>query len=244
MSRLNLDCLPTIDTSKKAEIEWLNVHASGMFNTREQQLKKQPTSTSGERDVRFEFRDSLFSLFMLFTGLQGQKTHITTLNNPAGGGVHVIILISSLKLDLGNRTVVLDCAVLPLTNRLMPRLGPFLGAFPGQKICHIEVDADELQLWKQNLPAMVERCRSWPHQAQCEYRAQSRIPLSTENGQPVVCSCGSGRLPAKFITGVPHWELVSRYFVRAAISLCFSTAFSEQLFDLNTFREKLHSVPK
>ncbi|KAF2477435.1 uncharacterized protein BDR25DRAFT_249394 [Lindgomyces ingoldianus] len=243
-SRLNLDRLPTIDTSKLAEIEWLVTHASGMFNTRERQLKTQPTATNAEHDVRFAFRDSLFSLFMIFTGLQGRKSNMTTLHNPTGGGVHAIILISSLKLDLNNRTVVLDCAVLSLTDRLMPRLGPFLGAFSGQKVCHIKVDADELQLWKQNLPAMVERCRSWPHQARCEYRAQSRIPLSTENGQPVICSCGSGKVPANFIIGVPHWESVSRYFVRAAISLCFSTAFSEQLFDLSIFREKVHSMPE
>jgi hypothetical protein len=243
LSRLNLDCLPIIDISKKAEIQWLNVHAGGMFNTRERQLKTQPTSTSAESDVRFAFRDSLFSLFMHFTGLQGQKSHLATLNNPAAGGVHVIILISSLKLDLSNRTVVLDCAVLPLTNRLMPQLGPFLSAFSSRKICHIKVDADELQLWKQNLPAMVERCRSWPHLARCEYRTQSCIPLSTENGQPVICSCGNSKMPKNFITGVPHWESVSRYFVRAAISLCFSTAFSEELFDVKILREKLQSVP-
>jgi hypothetical protein len=241
LSRLNLNCLPIIDISKKAEIQWLNVHAGGMFNTRERQLKTQPTSTSVESDVRFAFRDSLFSLFMHFTGLQGQKSHFAALNNPAGGGVHVIILISSLKLDLSNRTVVLDCAVLPLTNRLMPQLGPFLSAFSSRNICHIKVDADELQLWKQNLPAMVERCRSWPHLARCEYRTHSSIPLSTENGEPVICSCGNGKMPANFITGVPHWESVSRCFVRAAISLCFSTAFSEELFDVKILKEKLQS---
>lgn len=241
LSRLNLNCLPIIDISKKAEIQWLNVHAGGMFNTRERHLKTQPTSTSTESDVRFAFRDSLFSLFMHFTGLQGQQSHFATLNNPTGGGVHVIILISSLKLDLSNRTVVLDCAVLPLTNRLMPQLGPFLSAFSSQKICHIKVDADELQLWKQNLPAMVERCRSWPRLARCEYRTHSCIPLSTENGQPVICSCGNGKIPANFITGVPHWESVSRCFVRAAISLCFSTAFSEELFDVKLLKKELQS---
>ena len=242
LSRLNLECLPIVDITKKDEIQWLNIHAGGMFNTRERQRKTQLTSTSTESDVRFAFRDSLFSLFMHFTGLQGQKSHIATLNNPGGGGVHIIILISTLKLDLSNRTVVLDCAVLPLTNRLMPLLGPFLSAFSSLKIGHIKVDANELQLWKQNLPAMVERCRSWPHQARCEYRIQSCIPLSIENGQPVVCSCGSGKIPANFISGVSHWETVSRHFVRAAISLCFSTAFSEQLLDSNIFREKLQSM--
>ena len=218
LSRLNLDSLPIIDISKKSELQWLTTHASGMFNVRERQLKNQKTSTNAESDSRFDFRDSLFSMFMHFTGLQGQQTHVMGLSNPTGGGVHLIVLISSLKLDHGNRTVVLDCAVLPLTHQLMPRLGPFLGGLHG-RLCQIKVDAEEMQLWKQNLPAMVERCRSWPHQARCEYRAQSRIPLSTENGEAVVCSCGSGKFPAGFITDVPKWKSVSRHFVRAAISL-------------------------
>ncbi|KAF2467482.1 uncharacterized protein BDR25DRAFT_358593 [Lindgomyces ingoldianus] len=34
MSRLNLDCLPIVDTSTKSEIQWLNMHVGGMFNTR------------------------------------------------------------------------------------------------------------------------------------------------------------------------------------------------------------------
>lgn len=243
MSRLNLECLPIIDTSKKVEIQWLNTHIGGMFNTRERQLKAQATAATAKGDVRFAFRDSLLTLFMLFTGLQGHKSHITTLNNPTGGGVHVIILVSSLKLDLSNRTVFLDCAMLPLTHKLMPQLGLFLRDFSGLEVCHIEVDTDEIQLWRQNLPAMVERCRSWSHQVCCEYRAQGRIPLSIENGHQVICSCGNGKFPTDFIDGIPHWKSVSRYFVRAAISLCFSAAFSEQLVDLNIFREKLCPMP-
>ncbi|KAK6591860.1 hypothetical protein H4I96_12137 [Botrytis cinerea] len=243
MSRLNLECLPIIDTSKKVEIQWLNTHIGGMFNTRERQLKAQATAATAKGDVRFAFRDSLLTLFMLFTGLQGHKSHITTLNNPTGGGVHVIILVSSLKLDLSNRTVFLDCAMLPLTHKLMPQLGLFLRDFSGLEVCHIEVDTDEIQLWRQNLPAMMERCRSWSHQVCCEYRAQDRIPLSIENGHQVICSCGNGKFPTDFIDGIPHWKSVSRYFVRAAISLCFSAAFSEQLVDLNIFREKLCPMP-
>jgi hypothetical protein len=65
LSRLNLNCLPIIDISKKAEIQWLNVHAGGMFNTRERHLKTQPTSTSAESDVRFAFRLVIFAFHAL-----------------------------------------------------------------------------------------------------------------------------------------------------------------------------------
>jgi hypothetical protein len=95
------------------------------------------------------------------------------------------------------------------------------------------VDTVELKLWRQVLPVMVERCRTWEHRPDCEYLTESRIPLSLENNQPLLCSCGSGQLPKTFLTGVPHWGSVSKYFVRAALSPCFPAPFCEKLFDFS-----------
>jgi len=170
---------------------------------------------------------------MHFTGLQGQKSRLFGINNPNGGGLHVLIFISDLKLDIANQTVVLDSAVLPLTDQLVPRIRPFLAELSGTNLCHIKVGANELRLWRQVLPAMVERSRTWQHRVNCEYLTESRIPLSMQNGQTLLCSCGNGQLPAKFINCVPQWVLISKHFVRAALSPCFPTAFSEQLFDFS-----------
>ncbi|OCK77244.1 hypothetical protein K432DRAFT_461196 [Lepidopterella palustris CBS 459.81] len=234
MPHLNLECLPVINTAKKNELQWLITHTSGMFSSRERELRDKPTPSDSEKDVRVSFKDSLFSALMHFTGLQGQQARLFGLNNPTGGGVHILIFVSSLKLDVANHTVVLDSAVLPLTDRLMPRLHSFLTALSATGLCSIKVDADELQLWKQVLPAMVERSRTWEHRPDCEYLTESRIPLSVENGQKLLCSCGNGQLPTKFITGVPQWGSVSKYFVRAALSPCFPAPFSEQLIDFNS----------
>jgi hypothetical protein len=91
-------------------------------------------------------------------------------------------------MDLANHTVVLDAAVLPLTHEVVSRIGSFLAALLKLNICHIKVDSEELNLWKQVLPTLVERCPTWEHRADCEYLRESGIPLSVENGQRVVCS--------------------------------------------------------
>lgn len=233
-SYLNLNRLPVIDEAKKSELEWLITHTSGMFNTRERAQRNASVVTGSETDVLMAFKESLFTMFMAFTGLQGQQTRLFSLSHTTAGGVQVLIFISSLRMDLANHTVVLDAAVLPLTYHVVPRISSFLAALSELRICHIKVNSEELTLWKQALPALVERCRTWEHQGDCEYLPESSIPLSVENGQRVVCSCGNGRLPPDFILGVPQWSTVSKYFVRAAVSPCFQTPFSEPLFDFAT----------
>jgi hypothetical protein len=189
------------------------------------------SSTEAHKDVRVNFKDSLFSMFMHFTGLQGGQSRVFGINHPTGGGVHILFFISCLRLEIANHTAVLDTAVLPLTDRLMPRIDPFLAALTNMGFYNINVDDDELRLWKELLPALVERCRQWEHRPSCEYMAKAQIPLSVENGQAPLCSCGNGRFPPRFISGIPKWDLVSKYAVRAAISPSFSVPFVEQIFE-------------
>jgi hypothetical protein len=111
---LDLECLPDIDISKQSELKWLVPHTAGMFSSRERALRDLPTPLDKEKEVRVSFKDSLFSLVIHFTGLQGQKAHIFGLNKLTGGGIHILILGSNLKLDVANHTIVLDAAILPL----------------------------------------------------------------------------------------------------------------------------------
>lgn len=50
------------------------------------------------------------------------------LDHPNYGGIHVLIFVSCIKLDLGSQTVLLDAAVPPLTRDLVVRIGKFLQA--------------------------------------------------------------------------------------------------------------------
>ncbi|KAK3171305.1 hypothetical protein OEA41_003389 [Lepraria neglecta] len=207
--RLSLECLPILDVAKAKDMQWLITHTSLMFSTREHILRKKSMSSDGiHNDVRLDFKDSLFSIFMSFSGLQGDKSRVFALNDTTLGGFGVLLLIvSCLRLDLANHTVVLDAAVLPLTKQLAPRIHTFLAALSGTKFCPINVNDDEARLWRQVIPAMVERCRKWGHHTSCEYLVKSQIPLSLEHGEKFICSCGEGILPTKFISGIYRLRL-------------------------------------
>jgi hypothetical protein len=226
MPRLNPDRLPVLDIGKLKDLQWLITHTSLMFSTRERTMRERKVE---HQDVRLNFKDSLFSMFMHFSGLQGRKSHIFGINHPTGGGVHVLVFVSCLRLDLANHTVVLDVAILPLTDRLVPRIRKLLAALSAVGICNIKVDDPELRLWKQVIPTWVERCRQWNHRSSCEYY-RSQIPLSIEKGQTPICSCGAGSLPARYISDVPEWGTASKHAVRAAISPSFSVPYVEHIF--------------
>jgi hypothetical protein len=244
MPYLNLECLPILDKARKDDLEWLITHTSLQFSARERKLRDASIkpATGDHKDVRINFKDSLFSMFMHFTGLQGQPARIFGLNNPNAGGVHVLIFISCLRLDIANHTVVLDSAVLPLTNKLMPKLERPLAGLSFKEICNIMVDEDEMRLWKELLPAFTERCRRWEHRPSCEYVSKSKVPLSVENGEPLLCSCGNGILPQKFVPGNSECEPLLKYAVRAAISPTFSVPFVERNFGIDEIMRGLNSA--
>lgn len=242
MPYLNLDCTPVLSTENTNAMQWLMTHASLQFSARERKLRGASTSSTSiinHRDVRINLKSSLFSIFMRYTGLQGQKAHIFGINNPTKGGVHMLIFASYLRLDIADHTVVLDSAVLPLTNQLVRQIGRFLGPISAMGLCSIIIDDEELKIWKELLPCYIERCRTWTHKPSCEYLTKAKIPLSVEEGEPLLCSCGDGKLPTGFVSDVSGWDLVSKYAVRAAISPSFSVSFVEPTFDLEEMKRDI-----
>ncbi|KAH7130048.1 hypothetical protein B0J11DRAFT_612756 [Dendryphion nanum] len=222
MHVLNMDLLPVLDPTRHSELQWLITHTSGMFSGRERKLREQKTSN----DARVSLKDSLFSLFMHFTGLQGAQSRVFGLHIPDGGGTQILIFVSCMRLDLGSQTVVLDCAALPLTQSLASKIRNFLVRITEMGICNIMVDEEELNLWKQVFPSLAERCRSWRHGSSCEYARGTN-----QQGVNFLCSCGHGILPDKFITGIPNFSQVIRYTTRVAISPIFSVPIADAPFD-------------
>jgi MYND finger len=240
MPYLNLQSLPILDKRQQASLDWLTTHTSMMFSARERSLRNNPSQQASlEERNRVEFKDSLFSLFMHYSGLQGRHAHIFGINCPTDGGVHILFFVSSLRLDLSNRTVVLDVAALPLYDTLIPRIASFLQTLTNNgDLCQIRATEAEMRVWKQVLPAFVERCRTWSHQSSCQYLIKRRVPLDVEKGQRLICSCGEGIIPANFVTNVPEWNKVVKYAVRAAISPCFPAAMFESGYDYEKFDQE------
>ena len=235
LPRLNLDRLPVLDTTETENLQWLITHTSLMFSTRERTLRETSTKmTSGiHRDVRLNYKESLFSMFMSFSGLQSTRSEIFGLSDSTRGGVSILIMGSRLRLDLANHTVVLDAAVLPLTHSLLPRIRSFLETISTMGVRIINMNDDEMRLWKQTLSAYVERCRDWSHTSSCEYLNGSCVPISLEGNRQFLCSCGIDRLPSRFMPVIPRWESVSKYACRIAISPSFSVPYVEGVYEID-----------
>jgi hypothetical protein len=81
-------------------------------------------------------KDGVFSLFMHSAGLPGGQAKVFALHTADAGGVHVLLFISSIKLDLANHTVIFDNAVLPLSHNMMT--GGMVQKFLGRAAVKLE----------------------------------------------------------------------------------------------------------
>jgi hypothetical protein len=195
---------------------------------------------AGERE-RLDFKGSLFSMFMNYGGLftspyNNRRQDMFTISTPitaTRSGLIMVILVAGLRLDLSNRTVVLDCAVLPL---LQTHVDNFAitqaleaNGRNGHGLVELLVRNDERDLWLHMLPAYVERCRTWEHLPGCEYTAKRWIPLR----DTVLCSCGEGIFPDNYMPDslhkAPMWELIAKRATRAAISPWFASPLVEEM---------------
>lgn len=238
---LSLDTLPILATDDKNRIRFLTSLTSLVFSARERRLREEADqaatkpSTILPSSPRLNFKESLFTLFMLSSGLQGGQTGLFAISHPsAEKGVNMLLFVSAIRLDSAHGSVVLDAAIIPFTRSLVESgvLEEFLLILRTLECCTITVDDAELLLWKKNLPALAERCRTWEHdKRKCEYIKHGEIPVSLEDGGRVLCSCGQGKLPEGFIV-LPEWEESARkYATRVAISPTYSSVVVEELVD-------------
>ncbi|KAI0450370.1 hypothetical protein F5B21DRAFT_491381 [Xylaria acuta] len=228
---LELRTCPIINIGQRNKLNWLTPHLSLMMSARERMLREQKgLARSDGEQLRLDFKESLFSIYAHFSGLQGKRHHMFGLNNASNGGIHIVILASNLRINLADRAAVLDCAVLPLHDAVMPDVRNFLPNISSQGIVKVHVNDAELQLWRRVLPAYVERCRAWNHRADCEYQKSDKIPLSIENNKNFLCTCGNGNFPPNFIGNVPHWKALAKHAVRAAISPAFWAPFADDIY--------------
>ncbi|ROW16995.1 hypothetical protein VPNG_01418 [Cytospora leucostoma] len=237
---VNLNTLPIIDVSDKQRLAFLTTLVSWTFSVRERKLRDLADMSGLAASARLNFKESLFTMFMLSSGLQGGQTGLFAINHPERGGIHMLIFISSLRLDGANASVVLDGAVIPFTVEIIKsgKLDSFLLVLRTLECCTITVNDEELVLWKKVLPSLVERCRTWTHRPECEYaRPNAVIPLSTEPAEQVLCSCGAGKLPEDFIN-LPEWDTAAEVSTRLAISPTYAVPFVEEVINPDMAKER------
>ncbi|KAJ5374296.1 hypothetical protein N7517_006302 [Penicillium concentricum] len=235
---LNFSSLPAIDfgDSSSNRLKWLKTHIPTMWSAQEGALKFNPSlPASPSVRARVDFKDGLFHIFLGFSGTMSPRASVYAIDCPEEKGVHILIFVSRILLDVSNRTVVLDAAVLPLYSDLMVKITPALDAMMNSS--HdpksILTSKEALYLWKEALPAWTERCRSWAHKPSCEYITTPKIPLSIKFGKRVLCSCGDGTVPIDFMPKFPGWKELAKHSVRVAISPAFASALVDKLIDFS-----------
>ncbi|CCC05082.1 hypothetical protein SMACR_07738 [Sordaria macrospora] len=192
-------------------------------------------------------------MFMRFAGASKRKTTFALCRKPQMT-VEMVFFMSRLRLDIANRCLVLDGGVLVRTaetSGLMDELEEVFKNADATALAdaetqtpnepdnstmrHCETTPSGIQIWKELLPAYVERCRTWEHDPErCEYLHRAGktgviTPMDVDGEESsVLCSCGNGRLPDNERVPSEVWEMTNRHLVRVAISLPFGCPFVEE----------------
>ena len=236
---INLDVQPVVDLDirDKRELTWLMVSTSLTFSLRESKVRNllmsSANSTLGvSADLRLNIKESIFAIIHTASGLREESTGLVVVMHPGRDSMHMLILVSALRMDLHSGSVAVDAAAVPLTKEILAKPGvqAFMSPTQQMQVRTVNVDDAELAAWKTLLPAFSERCRTWQHTPGCEYVAARRVPVSLADGEPVLCSCGAGKLPARFV-GIPMWDRVRPYATRVAITPLFCANAAEDPMD-------------
>lgn len=222
---ISLNLLPILDTTRCNNMEkWVNQHISNMWSDRERKIRN-----DGEQmDVKMELKESIQTIFLHAAGLgpSGKPERVFSLCAPEHGGNHMLIFVTDLRLDLSSQTAVVDAYVLPLTEEVIARYPRRISRIYRNGIVNIRVGEGELTGWKDMMPALAERCRTWKHTSACEYRV-SGIPVSIAMGQSPLCSCGLGAAEEEFVRH-KDWEPFRNYVTRIALSPLFAVSYIER----------------
>ncbi|KAH9917684.1 uncharacterized protein BXZ73DRAFT_80803 [Epithele typhae] len=238
--RVTLEKLPLLKLpSKGPPLDWFNNHVCSAFSLRERANR----DAKNHADVLMCVKDTIHALMARSVGLFGAPSRVFSLRDEPTGDSDTILFIHGIRLDLSSHTLVADASVLPLTPTVLDKLGP---VFPKliQGIEQTRVYGAEMRAWKQLLPALAERCRTWTHRPACEYRAAGRIPLTVElsEGDPL-CACGRGH-DAEPMRAVPAWRPFAPYVTRIALSPLFAVSYLEPVIDLAPVRDQIAAASK
>ncbi|OAX43707.1 hypothetical protein K503DRAFT_847041 [Rhizopogon vinicolor AM-OR11-026] len=226
MHRVNLDrCVP-FDIANKKALDWINPHVSLMMSERERSAPQGMMSGSTLLDVK----RTLHSIFGCASGMENGKPPLSYgLRN--GDEIFVMFYITDLRFDLGSHTIVADAWVMP-SSPTAEKLEAFHKAAVHMKPGEMNmagVNDEERKAWMHLLVAATERCRTWEHRTNCEYRVQGVIPLTLEPDESPICSCGAGVGSEAFVKKYPKLRSLAPWVTRAAISPLFALSYLENI---------------
>lgn len=124
MSRITLDGMPVISLPEKSdtddgEVPWLNNLTSMQFSLKEREIGNAPDCHGVLPSLHVNLKETIFTMFILSSGLQGGQTGIFTLDTTYDKDAHMVFFVRYIQLDGAVGSVVLEAAILPLDKELM-----------------------------------------------------------------------------------------------------------------------------
>ncbi|KAI9713338.1 MAG: hypothetical protein M1812_006697 [Candelaria pacifica] len=221
--RVHLDRQPKVRIRKGHDYSWIEPLINMTRSDQERietELEPSRRSSNAKRDLK----ESLHALFLSYVGLNRDYGFIDKFQLCLEGtGGHTLIFATALRHDLDSRSFVLDACVVPLTLPRVRSLSSALARLVAAKPLMINVSPEETVLWKNLLPALAERCRTWKHKSTCEYQMMG-APLSTEIAETPLCSCGEGQVSPDFLQR-KDWAPFKKYATQIAISPIFPVPY-------------------
>ena len=220
MPTVSFKTLAKIDLTNEAVGTWVIKHVETMFSKRERQLLKANPQVNVPGITLF--KKSLYDLFVNMTR-SPQRCYV--IKPRADDTASIIIVVWGLYLNDTANSIVVEAYVMPFSEVIgMP---PAFGAFSDFTV-KLVVGTEAFKLWKQALPAMVERCRNWDHRPDCTLSSSSMFAGWTGEGKSSICFCAPMNGSEK---GTP-----------AAISPIFGAPYLEELRDRDGMEELGSSI--
>ncbi|KAJ7477945.1 hypothetical protein B0H11DRAFT_1284585 [Mycena galericulata] len=136
-------------------------------------------------------------------------------------------LIESFSTKIEVEDELANGFVLPMNVQRLKKMAKGFGKLV-PKMPNISLEPGEIMSWKQLLPVLVERCRTWTHLESCQYAVEGRIPLATEMETIPLCACGEGK-DVQRMHNVALWKPLAKYCTRFALSPLFGVSYLETI---------------
>lgn len=242
-TRALLESMPIINNKADArQLDWLFSLAGAQILLSE---RNQLNEDVNKKPAFLSMRETIHAMLMHMTNQCGQGGPAMQgcrcffiLSAPRAGG-EIFIYGNSIRMDISQGTVLMDCAVCCLTQENVQEVGEWstLAANDANRVI-VNISDSEVELWRKFLPVCCERARNtWEHQPDCGYVANpaagsefGEIPLSPSLavGAPVMCQCclGHDLQDTPFAKHIKKQKELQRHFFRAAISPLFPAFIS------------------
>ncbi|KAG8720489.1 hypothetical protein FRC09_009496 [Ceratobasidium sp. 395] len=224
----HLDHMPKLDLCdvlrNPERFKWLQEHVLSQMSDRERFVRHctNPVKRRSS-DVLVSIKEAITTIIQVYAGLRQPKQTVFALCE-SSHGIYMAICVGGLRLDLSAATVVLDTAVVAWS----PEIEKLIGS--ETPIYEIQTSVHDVDVWKRLMAACVERCRTWSHGPNCEYKSPGGAPRTGDIGDNPLCSCGQGLgFDSGGWKGVAWKDLLLRS-ARAAISPLFGVAYLEDIF--------------